>query len=87
MFGNNQNIVIDVTSLESTSLLRTGVEVALFTGTCNNLICLKSSADQTVNPVVNLSWNATIGQRYYIVVASTSASTGYYNINIEVGID
>jgi trimeric autotransporter adhesin len=86
VIGNNQNIVVDVTILDSTSLLRSGIEVALFTGTCKNLICLKSSADQTENPVVNLSWNATTGQQYYIIVAGTSATTGNFSVNIEVCI-
>ena len=86
LIGNNRNIVVDVTNIDSTSLLGNGIEVALFTGTCNNLICLKSSADQTENPVVNLSWNAVTGQQYYIFVAGASTSTGSFNINIEVSI-
>ena len=82
--GNNQKIAVDVTTLNKMSLLPSGIEVALFSGTCDKLICLKSITDQTENPEVNLSWNATIGQQYYIIVAGTSASTGTFIVNFEV---
>ena len=87
--GNNQNIDIDVTRLggDTSSIRNGGIEVSLFGGTCNNLICLKSVSDHTTNPVVNLSWNATIEQQYYIIVAGTSSSTGTYSVTIEVCIE
>lgn len=85
--GNNQNIEVEVTRLGDTSFPRTGgMEVALFSGGCTNLSCLKSNFDQTENPVINFSWNATIGQQYYIIVAGASASTGTYSVNIKVCI-
>ena len=86
LMGKNQNVVVDVTNQGSTLSFRSGIAVAVFTGSCNNLICLKSSTDQTEYPAVQLSWNATIGQQYYIIVAGSSASTGTFNINIEVCI-
>jgi hypothetical protein len=86
VIGNNQNIEVDVTRKDGTSMSHSGVEVALFTGTCDTLKCLKSVTDQTENPVVNFSWNATVGQQYYIIVAGTSASTGTFIVNIEVCI-
>jgi hypothetical protein len=87
LIGNNQNIEVDVARLGNRMTPdRNGIEVAVFVGTCNNLKCLKSVTDFTENPMVNLSWNATIGQEYYIIVAGTSASTGMYSLNIEVCI-
>jgi large-conductance mechanosensitive channel len=87
LIGNNQNVEVDVTHRGSTTSSRNGIAVALFAGTaCNNLKCLKSITDQSENPMVNLSWNATTGQQFYIFVAGTSGSTGSYSVSVEVCI-
>jgi hypothetical protein len=64
--------------------LSSGARITVFTGTCDNLLCVDSAASSNCGEQMWVSWDSNVNELYYILVYGSTGSQGH---SFELKID